>query len=508
MAIYDFFLSRNGAPVTRANYVGNKGRLFYDDATGEIRLSDGVVPGGLSIPITLATSTVAGGIKLGPGVGLNIDGQLIIDSVGLDFSFGDFNSTVQTLDGVVSAVLSSNNSNKPIVVASPGSIQGAIKMVSDLRVYKFDTDLNTSLSAVPVVSIGDNGKIKMLVPTAASDPTSAFEIIGNDSGSSYSPGQLGVVIHTTGADDTIARAYFDANNNYSALVGRRYNGSVGALTKVLEDEVVFVIAGQASTGPDFELFSSTNISFLTTEDQGPNNQGGRVEINVTTNGSSYTNGRVVAADFRAEGVVVQNLLASTVNSSIGTASEPFDDIFGSLTGQVSDISNHATTDLVEGTNLYFTDTRATTAVGGAKNDAGTGTSDLWSADKIVSYTERYSAYNEAEGQQTTAQSTFVQALTLAATIPETGDYEVTWSMEARNTAKDRDTVVRVQMDNSTTLMEVSHGRENDKIVAFRQLGGFRRYNITAGVHNFDVDFLAGEATAQIRRIRIQIKKVI
>jgi hypothetical protein len=51
MAIYDFFLSRNGAASTPENYVGHAGRLFYDSATGEIRKSDGVTPGGVAVSV-------------------------------------------------------------------------------------------------------------------------------------------------------------------------------------------------------------------------------------------------------------------------------------------------------------------------------------------------------------------------------------------------------------------------------------------------------------------------
>jgi len=43
------------------------------------------------------------------------------------------------------------------------------------------------------------------------------------------------------------------------------------------------------------------------------------------------------------------------------------DLTGDVTGQVSDISNHSTSDLTEGTNLYFTDGRARSAIA-----AGTG----------------------------------------------------------------------------------------------------------------------------------------
>lgn len=41
-----------------------------------------------------------------------------------------------------------------------------------------------------------------------------------------------------------------------------------------------------------------------------------------------------------------------------------------------------TSDISEGTNLYYTDARVLAYVGGVLNDAGTGTGDLWSAQKI------------------------------------------------------------------------------------------------------------------------------
>jgi antitoxin component YwqK of YwqJK toxin-antitoxin module len=45
-----------------------------------------------------------------------------------------------------------------------------------------------------------------------------------------------------------------------------------------------------------------------------------------------------------------------------SASMFYGDLTGNVTGQVSDISNHTTTELAEGTNLYFTDSRARSAV--------------------------------------------------------------------------------------------------------------------------------------------------
>jgi hypothetical protein len=95
MAIYDLWLSRNNGP-TIANYVGHTGRLFYDPAERVLRISDGVTAGGTIMTYPVASSTQIGGVKLGPGVILNGSGQIIIDSEGLDFSFGDIASTTGT----------------------------------------------------------------------------------------------------------------------------------------------------------------------------------------------------------------------------------------------------------------------------------------------------------------------------------------------------------------------------------------------------------------------------
>ena len=76
MAIYDFFLSRNGAVSTAENYVGHEGRLFYDSSTGEIRISDGATPGGQPIPITIATTATAGSVRPGQGFSITAGGTL------------------------------------------------------------------------------------------------------------------------------------------------------------------------------------------------------------------------------------------------------------------------------------------------------------------------------------------------------------------------------------------------------------------------------------------------
>jgi hypothetical protein len=278
MAIYDFFLSRNNAASTPANYVGHTGRLFYDSETGEIRISDGVTPSGLSIPITLATETISGGVKLGPGVILNNDGQIIIDSTGVDFSFGDFQATVVDINGSDVAVLSSINLNEDIVIETNGT--GAVEIVGIFNVHATNGTLAGSLADEPIFRVNTDGKVRMLIPTA-DEVEGALEIIGNAAGEYHPPNQTGVIIHATGQPNGIARHYLDANNNYPIIVGRRYNGTFDTLTPVLNGEIIFRLVGQASTNGQFETFGPARIEMRATQDQATGAQGAEIAYFVT-----------------------------------------------------------------------------------------------------------------------------------------------------------------------------------------------------------------------------------
>jgi hypothetical protein len=61
------------------------------------------------------------------------------------------------------------------------------------------------------------------------------------------------------------------------------------------------------------------------------------------------------------------------------------DLTGDVTGTVSDISNHSTTNLSEGTNLYFTDTRARDAIS-VTDAGGDGSLSYNSATGVITYT--------------------------------------------------------------------------------------------------------------------------
>jgi hypothetical protein len=317
MAIYDLWLSRNNGP-TASNYVGHEGRLFYDPAERVLRISDGATAGGevfngivtvantaptanfqgqiwldpqtfeLSVyhngnfipTIDTATETKIGGVKLGPGVTTNAEGQIIIDSTGLDFSFGDLASTTGTHnDSTAYAILSTINTNEDMVLASNGT--GAIKIVGQFDVYKTNGVLSTIMeNEEPVFQVRADGQMRMLVPEADSNE-GALNIIGGLNGVFQNPLNTGVMLHITGIAGTPgvpSRVYNDAQNAFAAFVARRYNGTAAAPTAVLADEEIMRLSGTAHNGTLIPGTGNQRIVYVARGNQTTSNQGGAIEL--------------------------------------------------------------------------------------------------------------------------------------------------------------------------------------------------------------------------------------
>jgi hypothetical protein len=374
MAIYDFFLSRNGAASTPENYVGHEGRLFYDSATGEIRISDGVTPGGNPIPITIATTTTAGavkpgvgfsitaggtlglnagpmfeldesdvfqlkagtadrigGIKAGAGVDIAADGTLTINLDDVEaFSFGDFTATAGTYTGGETyALLSVVNADEDIVIASNGN--GGIKAVGEFRIYSTNGSVTASLEdSEPFFQVKDDGQVQILVPLADT-LEGGMEIIGSELGTSLQPGIAGTMLHMTGNAELPTRVYHDTLGGYSSYVFRRYNGSVASPTQVLADEAVARINFTAATDAGMGNVAFAQIRIQALEDQTTTAMGSEMQFFVTPEGSPATS-RIAALEVRAAGVT----------SDVG--------FIGDLTGNADTVTN----------GVYTTDTGTVT----------------------------------------------------------------------------------------------------------------------------------------------------
>ena len=326
-----------------ATYVGTYGTIFYDEDTGEFRRSDGVTPGGLPIPLTVATASTVGGvrpgagftispsgvlglnagpsfyldendvfrlrpgsadliggIKAGPGVVIDSEGTLAIDLNEVEsFAFGDFTATVgEYTDEEEYALLSSVKADEDIVIASNGD--GTVCVVGEFAIHATNGTVTGSLETEPYFKIKEDGQVRILVPLA--DTTEGgVEIIGSDLGTALDPGIAGTMLHLTGNADVPTRVYHDTLGGYSSYVFRRYNGSVVTPTQVLTGEDIGRINWTAATDAGMGNVATAQISVTALENQTTTAQGSEITFTVTPVGATASN-RVDALVIKGTGI--------------------------------------------------------------------------------------------------------------------------------------------------------------------------------------------------------------
>jgi hypothetical protein len=340
MAIRKFRTGQQSYNVS--TYVGTYGTIFYDEANGALRISDGVTLGGNPIGYPLASATEIGGIKLGPGVVLNNDNQIIIDSEGLDFSFGNLAATVGTYpedyfqeerQGEDYAVMSSINANEDIIFASNGT--GAVRVVGDFSVRRANGNLNGALEEEPIFRVKSDGQVQLLVPSADA-AEGAFTIVGGLDGVFQAPVNTGVMMHITGIasspDPTPSRIYNDAQNSFGAFVTRRYNGTAASPSAVLDGEEILRLSGTAHNGTLIPGTGNQRIVYKALGNQTLTNQGGIIEF-LATPLNSTTLSKVATV------------------SSTGITLESGKVLTGNVTGNVSGSAGSVVTALTAGTYL-------------------------------------------------------------------------------------------------------------------------------------------------------------
>ena len=358
--------------VPAETYIGEEGSLFYNYYTGTLRLSDGKTPGGVPIYIAYATSEQAGaiipgagfsvstggvltlnagpmfeldgsnvfqlkpgtsnrigGVKAGTGVVINSEGEILIDSQGLQFSFGDFSGTVgHYTDETAYALLSSVNENEDIVIASNGL--GGIKVVGDFEIYATNGTVTGSLEEEePYFRVKNDGQVRILVP-AEDLLEGGIEIVGSLTGTYVPPGQIGSMLHLTGNPNVPCRVYHDTLGEYSSYVFRRYNGTVASPTAVLANQDVARINFTASTSSGLGNMALAQIRVTSLENQTNTAQGSKITFTVTPIGADATNRVDVATITTADGITATKFTGPLVGNVTGniTGTAPA----GTLTG--------------------------------------------------------------------------------------------------------------------------------------------------------------------------------
>jgi len=139
-------------------------------------------------------------------------------------------------------------------------------------------------------------------------------------------------------------------------------------------------------------------------------------------------------------------------------------------------------------------------------DTGTGNA-LWKAAAGGSTFGSEYHSDEDLSEQTTTSESYVNALTFTTSTVPSGTYRVGWSYEWRgNTGKDFE--ARVQIDNSTTLMEVNMEAKDNN--SWRGAGGFGNISsLFSGTHTIDFDFATEDEdrTMRIRKLRLEFWRV-
>lgn len=142
--------------VQAPTYVGDKGTIFYDEDTPELRLSDGHTPGGIlftsggggtgTYVLVTATNTRLGGVKIGANVSITADGTI---SVAAPFS-GNYNDLT--------------NTPAPYVLnTATGSVLGGVKVGTGLSISGDGTlsAVSTSSYTLPAATTSTLGGIKV-----------------------------------------------------------------------------------------------------------------------------------------------------------------------------------------------------------------------------------------------------------------------------------------------------------------------------------------------------------
>lgn len=309
MAVYDFFVSRNSSLVSTADYVGHAGRLFYDDINGVVKLSDGITPGGTPIPYTIATETIVGGIKAGPGANVAADGTLTIDTSGLPLGVGNVS--------IVDTTLSTVNPDADLILATNGD--GNVKLVGNVRFY---STAEGALGSQYFMAVED-GQVTFYTPT--SDPLAgAVNIIGSLTGQASPPVNTGVMLQITGNNNDASRIYNDSIGSFSAYVGRRINGTVASPTAVQAGDEIIRISSTGYNGTTIPGAGSARIVFQAKENYTASTQGSNLSIWTTAVGSNVLvktatfdreTGLTVSGNINVSGSIVGN--TSTTSATIG-----------------------------------------------------------------------------------------------------------------------------------------------------------------------------------------------
>jgi hypothetical protein len=322
-------------------HIGEAGRLFYNAATGELRISDGHTPGGLPVYTAVGaanignlviTNTTIGTYSANANINIQTNGGGIINLVGnigfFTTAAGITGTPLLTVDNlgnlVVNGRLNVNGVSTFIGnVYHQGytSFTGDVAHVGNVVITGATTNTgNTYLQGnsfvTGTISVTGNSVqsgLATFIVSTVNATQGALEITGDSAGLYQTPINTGVMLQVTGQVNQPGRIYNDAQNNYAVYVGRRYNGNVTAPSQVLNGQDVARYGATAYTSSGWYGTGIARIGIVANEDQTLTNQGSRIELWVTPNGSNSSSISNVVT-------LTSSLLSVNTNLTVGASS--------------------------------------------------------------------------------------------------------------------------------------------------------------------------------------------
>jgi hypothetical protein len=363
-----------------STYIGNKGTLFYDEVDGELRLSNGVTPGGVAISVRADLITAQ---RLTPGADNNIAYglgdethrwyDLHIGDGGIHFDSVATPQTVPFLPSALPAPLlpagdnttdlgdpthrfrnlylgpaslyiadSSNPSVNVDISVNSGTlyIAGAQNLAVGALVIK-DTTL-TTITPSTNISIGDPadtglaiiGRRTVITTPTVSGYTSALLINGSTT-LPVDPSPLlfdGVQLHMVANAGRRSRIIQDAFgvDQVPSVTGRFSRGTIASPAAVQNGDALYRISGHGHDGTTFPTVGDVRVDLTAIETFTSSHRGTRIDFwttpagsNVVTNSASVTGEGFVGNGYTFTGDNTRQTTAGIPLSAKGVTSATY-----------------------------------------------------------------------------------------------------------------------------------------------------------------------------------------
>jgi hypothetical protein len=352
MAIRKFRSGQSSYPVE--TYIGTAGTLFWDEADGELRLSDGVTPGGVAISVRADLITAQsllpeadntedydlgsptkrwhhlfigdGGIKFDGNAyptaqtvpylpGAQVDDIIPATDNGVDLGAPDkrWANIYLGYEGLFLADQTTDANINITVDAGTLYVDGAANLAIGNLIIK-DTTLKTLNPAIDI-NIGDPADTGLttigrqtVITTPTTIPFTSALLINGATTLPVDPSPLtfnGTMIHTVAQVGQSARIVQDAygTGNYPIYVGRKGGGTIASPTAPASGELLLRISGNGYGSTGFGTGGSARIDFITTEQFSDTQKGTRIDFWTTPAGSTAitNNASVTSEGFKGNG---------------------------------------------------------------------------------------------------------------------------------------------------------------------------------------------------------------